>query len=205
MARKKNPRLDDYIANAAPFARPILKKLRKVVHAGCPTVEETVKWGHPAFDYKGPIAGMAAFKAHCTFGFWKHSLIEKKLGKIPMGDQKAWGTFGRISDVKQLPSEAKMIQYVKFAAELNDQGIKVARKKPPANRTVDVPDDLTTALIRDGKAVANFDAFSYSHKKEYVDWINEAKTPGTRRRRLETAVEWIAEGKGRNWKYMRKK
>lgn len=202
---KKNPIIDDYIAKAAPFAKPILKKLRKVVHAGCPKVEETMKWGHPAFDHKGPLAGMAAFKAHCTFGFWKHALVEKKLGKIPLGDQKAWGTFGRIADVKQLPSESRMVQYVKFAAELNDQGIKVARKKPPANRTVDVPDDLTTALIRDKKAVANFDAFSYSHKKEYVDWINQAKTPETRKRRLETAVEWIALGKGRNWKYMGKK
>jgi uncharacterized protein YdeI (YjbR/CyaY-like superfamily) len=202
---KKDKRLDAYIAKAAPFARPILKHLRKVVHAGCPDVVETIKWGHPSFDYKGPMAGMAAFKEHCTFGFWKHALVEKKLGRLPQSEGRAWGTFGRISRTKDLPSEKALVRFVKVAAALNDQGVKVARKvTPKSERSVDVPEDLTAALIENRKAVANFDAFSYSKKKDYVEWLNEAKTDATRRKRLETAVEWITEGKSRNWKYERK-
>lgn len=201
---KKDRRIDAYIARAAPFARPILKHLRKVTHAGCPELTETIKWGHPSFDYKGPLAGMAAFKEHCTYGFWKHALVQKKLGKLPQGD-RAWGTFGRITSVQDLPSERSMVRFVKVAAKLNDQGVKITRKVTPrAERTVIVPEDLTAALIADKKAVANFDAFSYSKKKDYVEWLNQAKTEATRRKRLETAVQWISEGKGRNWKYERK-
>ena len=205
MARKKDSRFDAYIAKAAPFSRPILKHLRKVVHAACPGVTETIKWGHPSFDYKGPMAGMAAFKEHCTFGFWKHGLVAKKLGKLPQREGTAWGTFGRITSVKDLPAETSLIRFVKIAAELNDQGVKVTRKvTPKSERSVEVPEDLTAALIGNQKALASFDTFSYSKKKDYVEWLNEAKTDATRKKRLETAVDWIAQGKGRNWKYERK-
>ena len=179
---KKDRRIDTYIAAAAPFARPILKLLRKIVHAACPDVIETIKWGHPSFDYKGPMAGMAAFKHHCTFGFWKHGLVEKRLGLKP-AERGAWGTFGRITAVKDLPPERAMVRYVKAAAQLNDQGVKLPRKvRPVAARVVDVPEDLLRALIENRKARDTFDGMSYSHKKEYVEWIVEAKTEETRRR-----------------------
>jgi uncharacterized protein YdeI (YjbR/CyaY-like superfamily) len=201
----KDRRIDTYISAAAPFAKPILKLLRKLVHAACPDVSETIKWGHPSFDYKGPLAGMAAFKHHCTFGFWKHGLVEKRLGLKP-AERGAWGTFGRITSVKDLPSERALMRYVKAAAELNDQGVKVPRKvRPAADKIVDVPEDLLAALIRNPKARDAFDGMSYSHKKEYVQWITEAKADATRERRIATAVEWMAEGKSRNWKYERKK
>ena len=198
---KKNPAIDRYIALAAPFARPILKHLRKVVHAGCPEVEETIKWGFPHFDYKGNLAAMAAFKAHCSFGFWKGALI---FGPEIAERDDAMGHFGRIVRLTDLPNEKILIGYIRRAAELNDAGIKVPRRaKPKATRVLEIPADLTAALRKNAKARRTFENFSYSHRKEYVEWITEAKREETRRQRLATTVEWLVEGKSRNWKYAR--
>jgi len=198
----KDPRVDAYIAKSAEFAKPILIHLRKVVHAGCPGVEEAMRWSFPAFLYKGILAGMAAFNQHCTFGFWKGSLLKDH--GLTAVDDAAMGQFGRITSLADLPDEKTLVRYVKAAAALNDQGIKVARKPRPAGpRRVVVPSFLKTALSKNKRARAHFDAFTYSKKKDYVDWLTEAKTRETRRRRLETAVSWISQGKGRNWKYER--
>ena len=191
----KDKRIDAYIAKSAPFARPILVHLRAVVHAACPDVEETVKWSMPAFDYKGALCSMAAFKQHATFGFWKGSLI-----KQDSGSTAAMGQFGRITAVSDLPSKSEMKRYIREAMKLNDSGVKaprVTRSRPE----IPVPDDVATALIRNKKAKAVFDAFSPSHRREYLEWITEAKTEATRKKRLATAIEWMSEGKSRNWKY----
>jgi uncharacterized protein YdeI (YjbR/CyaY-like superfamily) len=191
---KKDPRHDAYIAKAADFAKPILKHLREVVHKGCPDVEETVKWSMPHFDYKGPLAGMAAFKAHCAFGFWKGSLI------VP-GSKEAMGQFGCITKLSDLPKDSVLIGYVKKAARLNEEGVKVARPLKHEKKDIPMPADLAAALKRNAKARATFDGFRPSHKREYLEWITEAKTDETRRKRLDTAVEWMSEGKARHWKY----
>ncbi len=192
----RDPRIDAYIADAAPFAKPILQHLRKLVHAGCPGVEETIKWKHPSFSYQGLLCGMAAFKEHCAFGFWKHELV---VGKA--GSRDAMGSLGRLTSLDDLPSDATLIGYVKKAAALNEGGAKVERKVTAPKPPVRVPSDLTTALNEHATARRCFDAFSPSHRREYVEWITEAKTDATRQKRLATAVEWIADGKGRNWKY----
>ena len=198
---RKNPAVDRYIAQAAPFAQPILKHLRKIVHAGCPAVEETIKWGFPHFDYKGTLAGMAAFKAHCSFGFWKGALI---FGPEIAERDDAMGHFGRITRLSDLPNEEILIGYVCRAAELNDAGIKVPRgAKPKGPRVLEVPNDLSAALRKNAKARKTFEDFSYSHRKEYVEWITEGKREETRCQRLATTIEWLAEGKSRNWKYAR--
>jgi uncharacterized protein YdeI (YjbR/CyaY-like superfamily) len=194
---RKDPRVDAYIDNSAAFARPILKHLRKVVHAACPDVEETMKWSFPHFDYKGMMCSMASFKAHCAFGFWKASLV--------LGDNAAdgaMGHMGRITALDDLPSEKVLAGYVRRAAALNDQGVKVERT-PRRRADVETPEDLTKALRKNKKALQAFESFPPSHRREYVEWIVEAKGDETRRRRLETAVEWLAEGKPRNWKYAR--
>jgi uncharacterized protein YdeI (YjbR/CyaY-like superfamily) len=198
---KIDRRIDAYIAKSAEFAQPILKHLRQVVHAGCPDVEETVRWSMPAFMYKGPLAGMAAFKQHCTFGFWKGSLLADR--GLPQGAEAAMGHFGRITSLSDLPDDRLLIRLVKDAAALNDRGIKVPRRKPPTDRKLTVPSFLKQALGKNKKARATFDGFSYSNKKEYVEWLVEAKTDETRKRRLDTALLWMAEGKSRNWKYER--
>lgn len=200
----RDPRIDAYIAKSAEFARPILAHLRRVVHAGCPDVEETIKWGAPAFDYQGPMCGMAAFKAHCMFGFWKGSLVSERAPGLPPADEGgAWG-FRRVGSLRDLPAEEMLIRLVREAAKLNAEGIKAPRvakaKKPP----VRVPADLAAALRKNRKAQSVFDDFSPSHRREYVEWITDAKSDETRQRRLTQAIEWIADGKSRNWKYQRK-
>ena len=197
---KKDPRVDTYIAKSADFAKPILNHLRDLVHEACPEVEEEWKWSFPHFSYKGMFCSMAAFKEHCAFGFWKSSLIVDKKGQ---NIEQAMGQFGRLTKLSDLPSKKVMIEYIKLAKKLNDDGVKSpTRAKPKAPRELVVPDDLAKALKRNKAAQATFDTFSPSNKREYVDWITEAKAEATRSRRLETAIEWMAEGKTRNWKYM---
>lgn len=193
-----DPRIDAYIEKSAEFAKPILEHLRKLVHKACPDVEETWKWSFPHFDYKGVLCSMAAFKQHATFGFWKQSLMEQDA--FP-AEKTAMGSFGRITSLKDLPSDKVMIGLIHQAMELNEKGVKVDKKKPAARKELIVPDDLKKALSKNKKAQAQFDKFSYSHKKEYVEWITEAKTEPTRNKRLATTIEWLAEGKSRNWKY----
>jgi uncharacterized protein YdeI (YjbR/CyaY-like superfamily) len=193
----RDDRVDAYIAKAAEFARPILEHLRELVHVTCPEVEETLKWSRPHFEYKGMLCGMSAFKEHCAFGFWKGSLI--------VGDQpkESMGQFGRITSLADLPSKKVLAGHIKEAMKLNESGTKApSRARPKAPRELIVPDDLTAALASNPAARATFECFSTSNKREYVEWITEARTEATRTRRLATAVEWMAEGKPRNWKYM---
>ena len=195
----RDARIDAYIKKSAEFSRPILTHLRAVVHESCPDVVETLKWGMTSFEYKGILCGMAAFKAHCAFGFWKHELVvEKSNGK----DREAMGSFGRLTKLSDLPSNAALKRYVKTAMKLNDAGVKVVRAKTRPKTAVPMHPDFKAALARNAKARAVFEAFSPSAKKEYVEWIGGAKGDDTRERRLDQAMEWIAQGKQRNWKYM---
>ena len=194
---KLDPRVDTYIAKSADFARPILEHLRKSVHAACPAAEEAIKWGMPFFMYGGkPLANMAAFKAHCAFGFWRSDTGEAfKAGE-------AMGQFGRLASVKDLPAKAEFAKRVKAQMALVDSGEgsrpkpKGAPKPPP-----EAPADLLAALKKNAVARKTYEAFSPSAKREYIEWIVEAKREATRASRITQAVEWMAEGKKRNWKY----
>jgi uncharacterized protein YdeI (YjbR/CyaY-like superfamily) len=195
---KRDPRIDEIIDQSQPFARPVMRKLRTWVHKHCPDVQEDLKWGHPSFMYKGKIlCGMAAFKQHCTFGFWHKVMNQDK-------STEAMGQFGRMTSVADLPSETAFAEMVKRAMKLEDDGVKPPRSVKKPKPPVVVPDDLSAALKRNKKAQAAFDAFSTSCRREYVEWITEAKRRETREKRLLTALEWIADGKGRNWQYERK-
>lgn len=197
----KDERVDAYIDRSAEFARPILRHLRRVVHDGCPKVEETMKWSFPHFMYKGILCSMASFKQHCAFGFWNKELRLNVKGEARTGE--AMGQFGRIEALTDLPSEVVLLRYVREAVRLADSGRKpVPRPASGPKPALTVPSDLLLALKKSAKARATFDQFNYSHKKEYIEWLTEAKTDATRKRRLETAVEWMAQGKPRNWKYM---
>lgn len=199
-----DPRIDAYIDKAADFAKPVLSHLREVIHAACPDVEETWKWSFPNFMYNGEIlCNMAAFKQHCAFGFWKAALMQDTDGILEVADRAAMGHLGKIQSVKDLPKDAVLKKYIKAAMKLNEQGIKPGRKKPTEKekQQLETPDYMQKALKKNKQAEKVFDTFSYSKKKEYIQWLEEAKTEATRSKRLEQAVEWIAEGKGRNWKY----
>ena len=192
----RDSRVDAYIKNAQPFARPILEHLRKIVHAGCPDCKETIKWRMPFFEHDGPICFMSAFKQHAAFGFWRGKLI---FGKETEG---AMGHFGRLMSISDLPNESKLIAHVRKAAKLNERGIKRSRRRGGVNRQLAVPPDLKSAMAKNAKARKTFEDFSYSHKKEYVEWITGAKRDETRKKRLKTTIQWLAQGKPQNWCYM---
>lgn len=197
MAVKHDGRIDAYIARQADFARPILEHLRAAVHSACPEAEETVKWSMPAFMYKGEqLAMMAGFKQHATFGFWRGSLVlgedEKQLS--------AMGQFGRLASIDDLPEPEVLGGLIRKAMTLTDAGIKPVRNKT-TKAPAEAPDDLRAALDGNPEAAATFDAFSPSCRREYVEWVTEAKQAATREKRIAQAVEWIAEGKKCNWKY----
>jgi len=199
----KDERVDAYIAKSAAFAQPILNHLRDLLHTTCPEVEETMKWGMPAFDYKGPLCNMAAFKQHAVFGFWKASLMKDK-GELKDNQQNAMGHLGKVTGITDLPPDKTIIAWIKEAMKLNENGVKLPPKKKTDAKEIVVPDYFSKALNKNKPALKVFEAFSPSHKKEYLQWITEAKTKETMNRRMETALEWMAEGKGRNWKYQTK-
>jgi len=201
----KDPRIDLYIFKSAEFAKPILMYLRELVHLACPEVEETIKWGFASFDYKGPMCSMASFKQHCAFGFWKASLMKDKTLTKNAESESAMGHYGKITSLKDLPSDKKIIAHIKEAMMLNEKEIKLPpRKVTTAKKEIVVPAYFLKQLKKNKKALATFENFSPSHKREYIEWITEAKTDETKNRRMETAIEWMAVGKSRNWKYMKK-
>ena len=194
---KKDPRIDAYIEKSQPFARPILKHIRKTVHAGCPGVEETMKWSSPHFDYKGVMCGMAAFKEHCAFGFWKASL----LGVPGAKSREAMGQYGCIKSIKDLPPTKELVALVKAAAKLNEEGVKAPRVRKAPKAPLSVPPAFAAALKKNTKAEAAFEVLSPSHRREYLEWIGDAKQDATRERRIAKALVWLSEGKSLNWKY----
>ena len=197
---KKNPAVDAYIAKSADFAKPILMHIREVVHAAVPDAEEEMRWSTPTFTYKGILCGMAAFKEHCVLGFWKGSLLNDDKGNPLSRDSSE---LGRITSLADLPSDKVLTRYIKEAARLNDEGVKVEKPKAKPKPELAVPPYFTAALKKNKKALKTFEDFSPSAKREYVEWLTDAKTDATRDKRLAQAVEWIAEGKQRNWKYMK--
>jgi len=194
----KDPRVDAYIEKSADFAKPILNHLRKLIHKASPKISETVKWSMPAFEYKGLVCGIAAFKQHCALGFWKEKLLDSDA--FP-AQKNAMGSVGRITSKKDLPPDDVIIKLVQQAIELNENGVKVPKKAAAPKKELVVPDYLTAALKKNKTAQKTFENFPYSCKKEYVEWITEAKTEPTREKRIATTIEWLAEGKRRNWKY----
>ena len=195
-----DPFVDAYIEKSKDFAKPILNHIRELVHAACPDVVETKKWSFPHFDYKGEMmCSMAAFKEHCAFNFWKQSLLDASA--FP-AEKTAMGSFGRIMSLKDLPSSKIFKKLIHDAMKLNDAGIKVAKAKPAGERKeLVVPAILKAALKTNALAAETFENFPYSCKKEYIAWITEAKTDAPRDKRLATTIEWLTEGKRRNWKY----
>jgi uncharacterized protein YdeI (YjbR/CyaY-like superfamily) len=192
-----DPRVDAYIEKSRDFARPILTRVREMVHEACPDVVEKIKWGAPFFDYNDQMmCGMAAFKEHCSIIFWKASLIEG----VPANGDDSRGSFGRLASVKELPSKKVFAGYIKAAMALNDAGITVKRPKT-AKPEPKVPKELAAALKKNRKAATVFADFTSGQRREYCEWIGEAKREETKSKRVAQAVEWIAEGKTRNWKY----
>lgn len=203
---KKDKRIDAYIAKSASFAKPVLNHLREVIHKACPEVEETIKWGFPHFVYRDEIlCSMASFKNHCAFGFWKASVMKDPDGLLSAVGKTSMGHFGQLKSEDDLPSDKTLTSYIKEAMKLNEAGVKARPKTaPPAKKELIIPDYFMKALSKNKKARATFDGFSYTNKKDYVEWVTGAKNDETRDQRMATSVEWMSEGKIRNWKYVKK-
>jgi uncharacterized protein YdeI (YjbR/CyaY-like superfamily) len=195
-------RVDAYIQKAAPFAQPILIRLRKLIYQACPNAEESIKWSFPNYEiHDSMLCSMAAFKEHCAFGFWKASLLTDEAGILQVKNKNSMGHLDKLCSIKDLPADKILVSYLKEAALLNKNKIKLARPKPTLKKELPVPIQLAAAFKKNKKAFSGFEAFSPSQRKEYIDWINEAKTEQTVNKRVQTTVEWSAEGKTRHWKY----
>ena len=193
-----DPRIDAYISGSADFARPILEEIRARVHAACPQVEETIKWGMPNFTHAGGIlCGMVAFRRHVSFGYWKHALV------MEGAERDGMGSYGKLAALRDLPPKATMRADLKKAMRLNEEGVKPERRKPALKAAPEVPDEFAAALKKHKAAKTAFEGFAPSHRREYVEWIVDARREETRAKRIAQAVEWLGEGKRRNWKYER--
>jgi uncharacterized protein YdeI (YjbR/CyaY-like superfamily) len=195
-----SPDVDAYISKAEDFAKPILEHLRKVVHDACPNVEEKMRWAFPHFDHKGMMISMASFKEHCSFGFWKETIMADP-ECLFSGESDGMGSLGKITKKSDLPSVKVLKSYIREAMRLNDEGVSVPKKKPAPKKEVQVPEYFAAALNKNKKALKTFEGFSPSHKREYVEWITEAKREATREKRMAEAIVMLSEGKSRNWKY----
>ncbi len=197
--------VDHYIGKSSAFAQPILWHLRELVHKAVPGVDETMKWSRPFFMYRGIILGnISAFKEHCSFGLWGAD-IAAQLRADGINSAEGMGTFGKIRTLKDLPSDKQMLKYIKQAVSLLDDGTrtKSIERKPQrvAKAELVTPPELVAALKKNKAAEKVFAAFAPSHRKEYIEWITEAKRDETRAKRVTQTVDWLAEGKRRNWKY----
>lgn len=201
---KYSPQVDEYIEKSPDFAKPILNYLRETAHEFCPDAEEAIKWKFPTFMYKGKIlCSIVSFKQYCSMGFWLHSEM-KTLKNLETDVEKTnMFSLGKITKLENLPTKPQLKKIILEAMELTDMGITMKRAAP-SKIEITVPDEFQNALNENKNALDVFKKSSPSFRKEYINWITEAKTETTRNKRMEQALEWISEGKGRNWKYERK-
>ncbi|MGY3266917.1 YdeI/OmpD-associated family protein [Lysobacter sp. HA35] len=193
----RDPRVDTYIENAAPFARPLLERLRRDMHAACAELDESIRWARPVFMHKGRlIAGMAAFKQHASFGYWRGGEV---VGE-PRND--GMGQFGQLRSLDDLPSSADIAEQVRRAIALVETDVPKPTRARTPRPALEMPDVMRDALDAHPVARRHFDAFSPSQRRDYIEWIVEAKRDDTRARRLAQAIEWLAEGKPRHWKHL---
>ena len=193
----RDPRIDAYIAKAAPFARPILEHVRERVHAAVPGVEEAMKWSAPGFTLNGKILlMMAAFKQHAALNFWRGQ-------EIGDGSPKAgaMGQFGRLTTVSDLPPDDQLDSMLREAAALAATAPAPRKTKHEPKPPPGLHPEFATALKANPKARATLEGFPPSAQRDYLEWIADAKQDATRTKRIATAVEWLAEGKRRHWKY----
>ncbi len=197
-----DPRVDAYIGKAALFAQPVLRHLRALIHQACPDVVETIKWSFPHFLYKDDmLCSMAAFTSHIVFSFWKAPLMKDPALMQRAREEQAMGHLGRIRALTDLPTGNKIRAYIREAMRLNDAGVKPARSKKGTAPAPSMPDIFELALNKNKKARGGFNSLTPSQQRDYITWLNEAKTSATRQKRLQQTLEWVEAGKDRNWKY----
>lgn len=203
MAKYKD--FNDYINQSQPFAQPILQYLRKLIHDTHPELEEEFKWSFLAFTLNGRIiVSMASFKEHVAFGFWLGEHMKDPYKIFVTGKDRAMGQLGKIQSIEDLPERKILEEYIAECIQLSESGKKITTgKKNTKTPQLVEPDYFTEQLESNINAFENYNTFSASKKRDYIEWLMDAKTEATRNKRLTQAIEWISEGKPRNWKYMK--
>lgn len=197
-----NPAIDEYINKSEDFARPILNHLREIIHQACPEVSEVIKWSFPNFEYRGQIlCSMASFKKHCSFGFWLGAEMEDPDNILNKVGNTSMGNFGKITSISSLPKDILIIKYIHEAMKLSENGVKKKTSSTTDKKSLIIPEYIIEFIEKHPKAKDVFNNFSYSCKKEYVQWIEEAKQESTKLKRLEKAIIMMEEGKEFNWQY----
>lgn len=199
---KFDERIDTYIEKAKPFAQPVLNHLRKIIHQASPLINETIKWGFPHFVYKSTLCSMASFNSHCAFGFWKSSLMSDPY-QLFKEKESAMGSIGRIESLADLPIDKILTEYVLEALKIDESGVKIKKALSIPKAEIEMPIYFASELAHQPKAKEQFESFSPSHRREYLEWITTAKTEATRLKRIATTIEWLNEGKSLNWKYQK--
>jgi uncharacterized protein YdeI (YjbR/CyaY-like superfamily) len=199
---RSNPKIDEYIGNAPAFAQPIAAHLRSLLHTTCPHLVEEIKWGIPHFDYHGEMmCVIAAASKHCSFTFLKQEIMNDPRLQANSSLPAARRFLGKLISLTDLPPDAELITFIEEAMALNEQGVKLPERERKGPKEVVMPEDFATRLQADSAANEIFEARSQSFRKEYLVWISDAKTNATRQKRIDESLDWIAEGKGRFWKY----
>ena len=202
---KVKPTFDEYIANCEDFAQPILKHIRKLVHQSCPDVQEAIKWNFPCFVYKGAnMAYTAGFKNHATFGINLAEQMTDSRNVFIRGEKTGMWNFGKLTSIEELPSDEIILEYLHEAILLHDQGVKLHSQKAKPTAKFEISEALIEALKKQNM-LKQFETFSTYYKNEYAEWISDAKTESTRGKRIAQAIQYISEGKPRNWKYMKQR
>lgn len=205
-SKQRNPKVDDYIATSEEFARPILAHLRDLIHRHCPDVVEAIKWGIPHFDYAGEMMCIfAAYKSHCSFTFWKEAIMSDARLRANPDLPAAKRYMGKITSLDDLPNDTQLAAYLKEAMDMNEKGIKLPPREAKTPQDIEIPDRFVERLASSPAAKAVFESKSASFRKEYLAWIADAKTEATREKRIDESLAWIAEGKGRFWKYQKQR
>lgn len=203
-AQNLNPEVDDYLAKAPAFARPIADHLRSLLHATCPELVEDIKWSLPHFSYRGEMMCVfAAASKHCSFTFLKQEIMKDPRLRANPAMPAAKRFLGKITSIADLPADAELIAFIKEAMALNEQGMKPPRRESKTPKEIAMPEEFARALAANPAAREIFEAKSPSFRKEYLVWISDAKTEVTRQKRIDESLDWIAEGKGRFWKYQK--
>ncbi|SEW41674.1 Uncharacterized conserved protein YdeI, YjbR/CyaY-like superfamily, DUF1801 family [Chryseobacterium wanjuense] len=201
---KYDTKVDEYIEKSPDFAKPILQYLRETIHEVCPDAEEAIKWKFPTFMYKGKIlCSITSFKQYCSMGFWLHGEMKTIKELETNAEKSSMFSLGKITKMEDLPAKPLLKKAILEAMELTDMGVTM-KKAVPSKTETPIPDYFKEVLQHNKKAWEVFEKGSPSFRKEYINWITEAKTEATRNKRMEQAIEWISEGKGRNWKYEKK-
>lgn len=197
-----DPKVDEYIAKVEAFAKPVLEHWRQLIHDNCPDVTEAIKWGFPHFDYKGDfMCVIASYKNHCSLTFLKAELMSDARLKDSKALKPIQRFLGKVTGLSDLPPDEEFVGMLKEAMALNEKGIKVIAPKSDKPKVLETPDYFSEKLAGNVKAKTVYESKSDSFRKDYIIWISDAKTDATRQKRMEEAIEWIAEGKGRFWKY----